>query len=74
VTFGPGEGPRIAKPLRTGADYDAWQLDGVLDRIAYLPRAVAHLKQTLKDRYGILGFAGRAVHAVRLLRRRRGQR
>jgi len=58
VSFGPGEGPRIAKPLRTGADYDAWQLDGVLDRIAYLPRAVAHLKQTLNDRYGILGFAG----------------
>ena len=58
VSFGPGEGPRIAKPLRTGADYDAWQLDGVLERIAYLPRAVAHLKETLEDRYGILGFAG----------------
>jgi len=24
VTFGKGEGPIIAKPLRTGADYDAW--------------------------------------------------
>jgi uroporphyrinogen decarboxylase len=58
VTFGKGEGPIIAKPLRTGADYDAWQLDGVLDRIAYLPRAVSHLKTTLQDRYGILGFAG----------------
>jgi uroporphyrinogen decarboxylase len=58
VTFGPGEGPRIAKPLRTGADFDAWQLDGVLDRIAYLPNAVRHLKATLQDRYGILGFAG----------------
>src|ERR1044071_3116799 len=58
VTFGKGEGPMIAKPLRNAADYEAWQLDGVLDRIAYLPRAVAHLKQTLKDRYGILGFAG----------------
>jgi uroporphyrinogen decarboxylase len=58
VSFGPGEGPRIAKPLRTGADYDAWNVDGVLGRIDYLPRAVAHLKHTLKDRYGILGFAG----------------
>ncbi len=58
VTFGKGEGPIIARPLRTAADYDAWQLDGVLGRIDYLPRAVAHLKQTLKDRYGILGFAG----------------
>jgi uroporphyrinogen decarboxylase len=58
VSFGPGEGPRIARPLRTGADFDAWQLDGVLERIAYLPRAVAHLKHSLQDRYGILGFAG----------------
>jgi uroporphyrinogen decarboxylase len=58
VSFGPGEGPRIARPLRTAADYDAWNLDGVLSRIDYLPRAVAHLKDTLKDRYGILGFAG----------------
>jgi len=58
VTFGKGEGPMIARPLRTAADYDAWQLDGVLGRIDYLPRAVAHLKQTLQDRYGILGFAG----------------
>lgn len=58
VSFGPGEGPRIARPLRTGADLDAWQLDGVLDRIAYLPNAVKHLKATLQDRYGILGFAG----------------
>ena len=58
VTFGPGEGPRIARPLRTAADYDSWQLDGVVKRIDYLPRAVAHLKQTLNGRYGILGFAG----------------
>ncbi len=58
VTFGKGEGPLIGKPLRTAADYDAWQVDGAVDRIAYLPRAVAHLKQTLQDRYGILGFAG----------------
>jgi uroporphyrinogen decarboxylase len=58
VSFGPGEGPRIARPLRTAADYDAWQLDGVLERIAYLPRAVGHLKATLAERYGILGFAG----------------
>ena len=49
VSFGKGEGPIIARPLRSGADYDAWQLDGVLSRIDYLPRAVAHLKQTLED-------------------------
>jgi uroporphyrinogen decarboxylase len=58
VTFGPGEGPRIGRPLRTAADYDAWQVDGVVERIGYLPRAIAHLKTTLKDRCGILGFAG----------------
>jgi uroporphyrinogen decarboxylase len=58
VSFGPGEGPKIAKPLRTGADFDAWQVDGAVSRIDYLPRAVSHLKHTLQDRYGILGFAG----------------
>lgn len=58
VTFGPGEGPRIARTLRTAADLDAWTLDGVQDRLAFVPRAVAHLKTTLQDRYGILGFAG----------------
>jgi uroporphyrinogen decarboxylase len=58
VSFGPGEGPRIAKPLRTGADFDAWQVDGAVSRIDYLPRAIAHLKDTLQGRYGILGFAG----------------
>ncbi len=58
VSFGPGEGPRIAKPLRTGADLDAWNVDGAVSRIDYLPRAISHLKLTLKERYGILGFAG----------------
>jgi uroporphyrinogen decarboxylase len=58
VSFGPGEGPRIAKPLRSGADFDAWEVDGAVSRIDYLPRAIAHLKQTLQGRYGILGFAG----------------
>jgi uroporphyrinogen decarboxylase len=58
VSFGPGEGPRIAKPLRTGADLDAWTVDGALGRMSFLPRAVGHLKQTLNNRYGILGFAG----------------
>jgi uroporphyrinogen decarboxylase len=58
VSFGPGEGPRIAKPLRSAADLDAWTVDGALERMAFLPRAVAHLKHTLQDRYGILGFAG----------------
>ena len=59
VSFGPGEeGPAHRQaPWRTGAnDHAATRRRAEL--IDYLPRAVAHLKATLKDKYGILGFAG----------------
>jgi uroporphyrinogen decarboxylase len=58
VTFGKGEGPQVAKPLRTAADLAAWNTSNLLDRLQFLPRAVAHLKDALKEQYGILGFAG----------------
>ncbi len=58
VSFGAGEGPRIARPLRAAADLDAWQLGGAMERLEFVPRAVAHLRQTLDGRYGILGFSG----------------
>lgn len=58
VTFGKGEGPLVARPLRTAADLAAWKLDGVQDRLSYVPKAVAHLAKTLNGSHGILGFAG----------------
>lgn len=58
VTFGKGEGPLVARPLRTAADLAAWTVDGIQERLKYLPNAVAHLAKTLNGSHGILGFAG----------------
>jgi uroporphyrinogen decarboxylase len=62
VTFGAGEGPQIARPLRTQADLDAWNTRGIAERLAFLPAAVKHLRAALdeqiKDTPALLGFAG----------------
>jgi uroporphyrinogen decarboxylase len=58
VTFGPGEGPRIARTLRTASDLSAWNREGVASRLGFVPAAVKHLKQTLNGSHGILGFSG----------------
>lgn len=58
VTFGPGEGPRMARPMRTAADFAAWKTEGVMDRLAFLPAAVKHLRAAIGDAYGLFGFAG----------------
>jgi uroporphyrinogen decarboxylase len=58
VTFGPGEGPRLERPLRTKADFAAWNREGVAQRLGFVSAAVAHLKKTLAGSHGILGFSG----------------
>lgn len=58
VTFGTGEGPQIAKRLESAADLAAWEVSGAVERLAFVSRAVAHLKAALAERYGIFGFAG----------------
>lgn len=58
VTFGAGEGPLIANRLEKPADLAAWKTEGVVERLSFVTDAVKHLKGTLKDRHGILGFAG----------------
>jgi len=58
VTFGPGEGPRIANTLSTAADLAAWKTEGVVQRLGFVSDAVKHLRTALADRYGILGFSG----------------
>ncbi|MBM3962133.1 MAG: uroporphyrinogen decarboxylase [Planctomycetes bacterium] len=55
---GGGDGPRIGRPLRSRVDLDAWQLDGVQARLAFVPRAAAHLRAALPADRGLLGFAG----------------
>ena len=58
VTFGPGEGPRLARPMRTRADFEAWNVDGLLQRLQFVPAAVRHLRAAIGDHYGLVGFAG----------------
>ena len=62
VTFGAGEGPQIARPLRTEADLAAWNTRGMDERLAFLPAAVKHLRAALdeqiKDTPALIGFAG----------------
>ncbi len=58
VSFGKGEGPQFERPLRTRADLESWQRDGIAQRLEFVPRAVRHLKAALRDRYGLVGFAG----------------
>ncbi len=58
VTFGPGEGPRIGHPLRTSSDLASWNTRNVMERLAFMPKAVAHLAKTLDGSHGLLGFAG----------------
>jgi len=58
VTFGKGEGPLIARPMRSAADLDAWKVEGVQTRLRFVSEAVAHLAKTLNGSHGILGFAG----------------
>ncbi|MBK7861126.1 MAG: uroporphyrinogen decarboxylase [Archangiaceae bacterium] len=58
VTFGTGDGPRVGKPLRTRADLDGWNTQGLIDRLQFLPRAVKHLSAALKGSHAMIGFAG----------------
>lgn len=58
VTFGPGEGPRLERTLKSVSDLAAWKREGVAERLRFVPAAVSHLKTALQNRYGILGFSG----------------
>jgi len=58
VSFVKGEGPSIAHPLRSAADLAGWQVDGLVDRLAYVPQAVRALRAAIGQDRGLLGFAG----------------
>ena len=58
VTFGKGEGPLLARPMRSASDLDRWDLTGVQGRLSFVSEAVAHLSKTLNGSHGLVGFAG----------------
>lgn len=58
VTFGPGEGPRIARRLGTEADLAAWNTEGIAERLGFVAAAVRHLRAAIGPERGLFGFAG----------------
>lgn len=58
VTFGPGEGPRIARKLRTEADLKSWNTQGLGARLDFVAAAVKHLRAAIGPDRGLFGFAG----------------
>lgn len=58
VSFVKGEGPHIGRPLRSAADLAAWRREGLAERLAFQPAAVAHLRSAIGPDRGLLGFCG----------------
>jgi uroporphyrinogen decarboxylase len=58
VTFGAGEGPRIARRLRTPRDLAAWRKDGIAERLDFVAAAVRDLRSAIGPDRGLFGFAG----------------
>lgn len=58
VTFGAGEGPQLARVLKSASDLAAWKVEGAASRLSFVIEAVRHLQQTLAGSHGILGFSG----------------
>ena len=57
LRFVEGEGPVFDKPVRTEADVLALQLPQP-EALAYVPRAVATIRQALDGRVPLIGFSG----------------
>ncbi len=57
LSFGVGEGPRFARPLRTEADVMALQAPD-LNKLRYVFDAVTSIRHALKGRVPLIGFAG----------------
>ena len=57
LTFGPGEGPRFAHPVRDEAAVAALQVPD-LDKLRYVFDAVTSIRKALNGRVPLIGFAG----------------
>ena len=57
LSFGAGEGPRFARPLRSEADVAALAVPD-LNRLRYVFDAVTSIRRALHNRVPLIGFAG----------------
>jgi uroporphyrinogen decarboxylase len=58
VRFDKGHGPVLTPLLRSSADLRAWTPKGAMDRLAFMPRAVAALRSAVGEDRAVIGFAG----------------
>ena len=58
VQLEENKGPVLPKVIKTQADIDALQVDGVEDRLGYVMRALSLTKKELNGRVPLIGFAG----------------
>src|SRR4051812_30447705 len=58
VLMEEGKGPSLPKVIRTKADIDALDTEGVADRLKYVTDALALTKKELNGRVPLIGFAG----------------
>jgi len=56
--FVAGEGPRFARPLKTAADIERLSLPEPESSLNYVMTAIRLIKQELKNRLPLIGFAG----------------
>ena len=58
LTFETGEGPKIARPVRTPADIDALPVPDPETELRYVMDAVRMIRRELDGRVPLIGFAG----------------
>ncbi len=58
LSFGPGEGPRIERPLRTAADVAALPVVDCADALSFVLETIRIVRRELGDRTPLIGFAG----------------
>ncbi|MCL2011793.1 MAG: uroporphyrinogen decarboxylase [Cystobacterineae bacterium] len=58
VNFDGNHGPKMTKPLKEAAELASWNVEKLLEALAFVPAAVRHLREALGEERGLLGFAG----------------
>jgi uroporphyrinogen decarboxylase len=58
LSFAEGEGPRLARPLRTRADIDKLAVPDIAAELGYVTDAVSLIRRELNGRVPLIGFTG----------------
>src|SRR5512134_1833394 len=58
LSFAEGEGPRLARPLRSRADIDNLAVPDIATELGYVTDAVSLIRRELNGRVPLIGFTG----------------